>query len=143
MTQSKDRTMNPARARKAWLTGICVSMILIAGMAANLFGHHSQSQFDVDDTITVEGILTAVSWSNPHSIFFLNGKPVDDKNAVVQRWAIEGPSPLRMERYGWTKETAKPGTKIIMAGYPSRDGKPDLLLLSITVDGKKVTFKAE
>jgi hypothetical protein len=96
-------------------------MILIAGMAANLFAHHSQSQFDVGETITLEGTLTAVTWSNPHSVFFLNGKPVDDKDAVVQRWAIEGPSPLRMERYGWTKETAKPGTKIIMAGYPSRE----------------------
>jgi hypothetical protein len=48
-----------------------------------------------------------------------------------------------MERYGWSKESAKPGTKIIMAGNPRRDGKPDLLLLSITIDGKKVNFKPE
>jgi hypothetical protein len=122
---------------------ICFSITLVIAMAASLLAHHSQSQFDGTKTITLEGTLTAVSWSNPHSFFFLNGKPVDDKDAVAQRWAIEGPSPLGMERYGWTKETAKPGTKIIMAGNPRRDGKPDLLLLSITVDGKKVTFKQE
>lgn len=130
-------------ARKVCLIGIYVSIILITGLSANLYAHHSQSQFDVTKTITLEGTLTAVSWSNPHSFFFLNGKPIDDKDAAVQRWAIEGPSPLGMERYGWTKETAKAGTKIIMAGNPRRDGKPDLLLLSITVDGKKVTFKPE
>jgi Family of unknown function (DUF6152) len=135
--------MSVSRAHNAWVSGICVSTILIIGVAANLFAHHSQSQFDVTKTITLEGTLTAVSWSNPHSFFFLSGKPIDDKDAAVQRWAIEGPSPLGMERYGWTKETAKPGTKIIMSGNPRRDGKPDLLLLSITVDGKKVTFKPE
>jgi hypothetical protein len=118
-------------------------MMLVVGLVANLFAHHSQSQFDTTKTITLEGTLTAVSWSNPHSFFFLNGRPVDDKDAVVQRWAIEGPSPLGMERYGWSKESAKPGTQIIMAGNPRRDGKPDLLLLSITIDGKKVNFKLE
>src|ERR1700745_3795836 len=95
-------------------TRACVLMMLVGGLAtANLFAHHSQAQFDVTKTITLEGTLTAVSWSNPHSFFFLNGKMVDDKDSAVQRWAIEGPSPLSMERYGWTKETAKPGTKII------------------------------
>ena len=124
-------------------TRTCVLMMLVVGVAANMFAHHSQAQFDVTKTITLEGTLTAVSWSNPHSFFFLSGKPADDKDAVIQRWAIEGPSPISMERYGWTKETAKPGTKIIMAGNPRRDGKPDLLLLSITLDGKKVAFKPE
>jgi len=124
-------------------TRACALIMLVVGLAANLLAHHSQSQFDATRTITLEGTLTAVSWSNPHSFFFLNGKPLDDKDGVVQRWAIEGPSPLSMERYGWTKETAKPGTKIIMAGNPRRDGKPDLLLLSITVDGKKVNFRPE
>jgi hypothetical protein len=131
------------KANSTKKTIICLSLVMVFGMATSLLAHHSQSQFDVSKIITLEGTLTAVSWSNPHSFFFLNGKPIDDKEATPQRWAIEGPSPLGMERYGWTKETAKPGTKIVMAGNPRRDGKPDLLLLSITVDGKKVTFKPE
>ena len=132
--------MNVGRIQRI---AIFLSLAVLLGMATSLLAHHSQSQFDTTKTITLEGTLTAVSWSNPHSFFFLNGKPVDDKDAALQRWAIEGPSPLGMEHYGWTKETAKPGTKIIMAGNPRRDGKPDLLLLSITLDGKKVTFKPE
>ena len=125
------------------LVQICFLATLIAGLTTTLWGHHSQSQFDTTKMITLEGTLTAVSWSNPHSFFFLSGKPMGDIEAPVQRWAIEGPSPRGMENYGWKREMATPGTKIIMTGSPRRDGKPDLLLLSITLNGKKVSFKPE
>jgi len=117
---------------------------LTAALATtNALAHHSQSQFEPEATISIEGTLTKGSWANPHTLFVLQGKKVGSSDAP-QEWTVEGPSPRQLETKGWGKAVSKPGDKLTFEGRPRRDGQPELLLLSVTLaDGKTFSFKPE
>jgi len=117
---------------------------LTAALATtNAVAHHSQSQFEPEATISIEGTLTKGSWANPHTLFVLQGKKVGSSDAP-QEWTVEGPSPRQLETKGWGKAVSKPGDKLTFEGRPRRDGQPELLLLSVTLaDGKTFSFKPE
>jgi hypothetical protein len=125
------------------LVRFCVLAALAAGGTTTAFAHHSQSQFEPETTISIEGTLTKASWSNPHTLFFLEGKRVGTTEPA-QEWTIEGPSPRSIENFGWGRNVSKAGDKVTFTGRPRRDGKPDMLLLSVTLaDGKTISFKPE
>jgi hypothetical protein len=116
------------------------ALLAVSGQA---LAHHSQSQFDGEATVTIEGTLTRGSWNNPHTLFLLQGKRVGS-NEAAQEWSVEGPSPRQLEAKGWSKDVSKAGDKLVFEGRPRRDGKPDILLLSVTLpDGKTLSFKPE
>jgi hypothetical protein len=117
--------------------------IVGAGAARSASAHHSQSQFEPETTISIEGTLAKASWSNPHTLFFIDGKRVGGSEAV-QEWVVEGPSPRQLETKGWGRAVSKVGDKVTFEGRPRRDGKPELLLLSVTLaDGKTFSFKPD
>ena len=121
------------------------ALIALSAAASNatLLAHHSQSQFEPELTISVEGTLTRASWANPHTLFVLQGKKSGSSDAM-QEWTIEGPSPRQLETKGWGRAVSKPGDKLTFEGRPRRDGQPELLLLSVTLaDGKTISFKPE
>ena len=122
-----------------------VAIIVLASVAgsARLAAHHSQSQFEPELTISVEGTLTKASWANPHTLFVLQGRKAGSSDAM-QEWTVEGPSPRQLETKGWGRAVSKPGDKLTFEGRPRRDGQPELLLLSVTLaDGKTISFKPE
>ncbi len=107
-------------------------------------GHHSQSAYESTKTVTIEGTMQAISWANPHSLFFVNAQLAGAPAAAPQRWSVEGPNPRALETAGWPRTDAKIGEKITMTGRPRRDGKPDLLLTSlVTAAGKSVNFRPD
>lgn len=126
--------------------------LVVAGATVALAGavgtttvraHHSQSQFEPEATISIEGTLTKGSWANPHTLFVLQGKKVGTSD-TPQEWTVEGPSPRQLETKGWGRAVSKPGDKLTFEGRPRRDGQPELLLLSVTLaDGKTFSFKPE
>lgn len=110
---------------------------------ATLLAHHSQSQFEPELTISIEGTLTKASWSNPHTLFVIEGRKVGGSDSA-QEWTVEGPSPRQLEAKGWGRTVSKAGDKVTVEGRPRRDGQPELLLLSVTLaDGKTFSFKPE
>jgi len=78
-----------------------VAIIVLASVAgsARLAAHHSQSQFEPELTISVEGTLTKASWANPHTLFVLQGRKAGSSDAM-QEWTVEGPSPRQLETKG-------------------------------------------
>ncbi|MGC4028727.1 MAG: DUF6152 family protein [Steroidobacteraceae bacterium] len=113
----------------------------LAGLGTTL-AHHSQSQFETVKVVSIEGTFTAISWSNPHTLFFLNARPADAANATLQHWEVEGPGPRGLENAGWTKGMSKVGDKVVITGRPRRDGKPELLLTKLVLaDGTVFNFK--
>jgi hypothetical protein len=126
------------------LFALLALMALAAGATnTTLLAHHSQSQFEPELTISVEGTLTKASWANPHTLFVLQGKKSGSSDAM-QEWTVEGPSPRQLETKGWGRAVSKPGDKVTFEGRPRRDGQPELLLLSVTLaDGKTISFKPE
>ena len=111
---------------------IAVSLFLLVG--GTLFAHHSHSTFDVSKEVTVEGTVTKVIWTNPHSLLFVDVKGATD----VKKWSLEGPSPTGLARGGWTKDSIKVGDKITATGNPSRSGSPMILVKDVvTSEGKR------
>jgi hypothetical protein len=122
---------------------VLVLATIFAGYIGLAFAHHSQSQFEPETTISVEGTLTKVSWSNPHTLFVVEGKRVSGTD-TPQEWVVEGPTPRQLEAKGWGKTASKAGDKLTFEGRPRRDGKPELLLVGVTLaDGKTFSFKPE
>jgi hypothetical protein len=119
---------------------MAVAIATLAVTATAALAHHSQSQFDTTQTMVVEGTLMRASWRNPHSLFVVQGKLVNGAGAE-QEWLVEGPSPAQLTRNGWTNDVSKVGDKVTFTGRPRRDGKPELLLLKVTLaDGKVFSF---
>lgn len=121
-----------------------VMAVAVGASVGNASAHHSQSAYDATRTVTIDGTLKAVSWANPHSLFFVEARLSDSSGDALQRWNVEGPSPRQLESAGWTRADAKVGEHVTIAGRPRRDGKPDLLLLSlVTADGRNINFRPD
>jgi hypothetical protein len=108
--------------------------VLLIGLTTPILGHHSTTMFVSDATITLEGTMTEVAWGNPHSLFFVDAKPVDKPNDPVKNWSVEAPSPRRLIAMGWQRETIKPGDKVRITGFARRDGKPQILFIELSDD---------
>jgi Family of unknown function (DUF6152) len=120
-----------------------MAMALFVCTVSLAFAHHSMSQYEPDKTILIEGTLTKATWSNPHVILILQGKPVGSSDAVKD-WLVEGPIPRQLEARGWNKTISKAGDTITFEGHPRRDGSPELLLLGVTLaDGRAFSFKPQ
>jgi uncharacterized protein DUF6152 len=102
--------------------------------------HHSfGAEYDVNQPITLTGVLTKIEWTNPHSHIYLDVK--DDKGNVVN-WQLEGYPPTALHRMGWKRDvTMKVGDTITVAAWRARDGGPWAHSREITLPaGEKMLF---
>lgn len=83
--------------------------------------HHSTAMYDADNKKTVEGVVKAFYWVNPHTLIYVTVPAANDKPEQV--WTIESTSPGRLTRAGWSKSTFKAGDRVKMEIRPLRDGK--------------------
>ncbi len=122
------------RARTAY---IAMLGVLAFGLATPLFAHHSKSMYDLDKTINFECTVTEVAWGNPHVLFLADVKAPGS----VTNWNLEGPSPNVLVSKGLKADTLKVGDKITVTGNPRKDGKPHMLLVTVTdTSGKHYTL---
>src|SRR5215471_14605959 len=98
----------------------CVATMgfLLAGFPA--MAHHSFSaEFDANNPIRLEGTVTKMEWVNPHAWIYLDVKKPD---GTIEQWKIEGGTPNALFRRGFTKDSLKTGTQIVVNGYRAKDG---------------------
>ena len=104
-------------------------------IARPIFAHHSW-QLDRARELRLKGTVTSFAFSNPHVQIYFDVK--DDKGNV-EKWTAGGPSPNRLSRGGWTRDTIKPGDQITAIGYRNRDGSTVLRFDSVLLaDGKEI-----
>jgi hypothetical protein len=77
--------------------------------------HHSTAPFDMTKSTTVHGVVTQFRWMNPHSYIYLE--------ADGYRWTLEAEALNLLRRYGWTKESLKPGDEISCTGARAKDAE--------------------
>src|ERR1700761_9551121 len=99
----------PGESSMKSLQAIAVGLAL-AAVAARADAHHSGSMFDPSKTETVQGVVRAFNWTNPH----VNVEVVADPDAgkAQQLWTLEASSPGVMGRSGWTKRSLNPGARV-------------------------------
>jgi hypothetical protein len=92
--------------------------ILVFAAATPALAHHSfAATYDEQQTVTIEGNITAFLYRNPHS--FVEMETTDDRG-VTTKWAAEWFSSGRLSRVGVTADTFKPGDHVILTGAPGR-----------------------
>jgi len=88
-------------------------------VAAPALAHHSFSAtYEEGKTVELEGTLVQFMFRNPHA--FVHVMAPDDKG-VMQRWGVEWGGAGALAGQGVTRESLKPGDKVIITGNPGRN----------------------
>lgn len=118
--------------------GMMAALLLVG--AAPVFAHHSFAAFDLEKTVEIEGELTEVKFTNPHSWFQVKVVGADGK---ADLWNIEGLSPQALFRKGLKRSAMKVGDSVKITLNPLRSGEPGGSLVSITLpDGTELLGSA-
>ena len=116
------------------LVVVGVAWLLASGPA---WAHHAMiAQFALDRPITLRGTVTKMEWVNPHGWLYLEVKGAD---GLVENWAIETGSPLRMERRGLRKADFLHGSEIIVGGFAAKDGSRTAAGWIVTFPGREAS----
>jgi len=96
---------------------------LFAGLltASVLLAHHSTAEFDLTRPASATGVVTRFEWANPHSHIYMDAT---SQGGAVEHWVIDLDAPRGLERFGWSKNSVKPGDKITCSGARAKDGSP-------------------
>ena len=89
---------------------------MLATMPFSATAHHSMSEFDRSVVTEVEGVVSRVSWKNPHILLEVTST---DKNGVKAVWTLEGSAVSAQRRRGLTSDSLALGDLVRVAGWPS------------------------
>jgi hypothetical protein len=121
-------------------------LVVAAIVAPPTSAHHSfGAEYDVNQPITLTGVVTKVEWTNPHTHIYLDVK--DDGGKVVN-WQLEGYPPTALHRMGWRRDmTMKVGDTITVSGWRARgrisNGKRNQHAAASGHDGSAGFFHSE
>jgi len=121
------------RTRLITTAAVIVGLLIVS---VSLFAHHGNAEFDIGKRVTVKGIITRWSWSNPHC--FLSFEVKGDTGAVTQ-WVVETQPPRSVTAGGFSQKTFKPGDEVIVTLEPVKNGRPLGRMLEVVLpNGKKL-----
>jgi hypothetical protein len=89
---------------------------LIATIPFSATAHHSMSEFDRGVITEVEGVISRVSWKNPHILLEVTAT---DENGAEAVWSLEGSAVSSQRRRGLTGDEISVGDAVRVAGWPS------------------------
>lgn len=94
--------------------------LIFAGLSLTVpaLAHHSQSEFDFQSSVTLEGTVTKLEWKSPHGRLYVD--VIDDSGEIVS-WNFELPSPNTLMRRGWTRKSILTGDKVTVTGIRARN----------------------
>jgi hypothetical protein len=108
-----------------------ILVLLVTFAARPLAAHHAfAAEFDSKKPIKLRGTVTKMEWINPHAWIHIDVKKPD---GTVEEWMIEAGTPNTLLRRGFTKDSLKAGTEVLVDGYQSKDG-------SLRANGRDITL---
>ena len=97
-------------------TGTMMALALCFSPPAT-FAHHSQSEYDFNSNMDVDGKVTRLEWKSPH--VWLHVVVEADGQKVI--YDFELPSQSALMRRGWTRDSLKPGDRVKVNGGRARN----------------------
>jgi hypothetical protein len=113
------------------------TMVLVLMLVAvPLMAHHGTAiSYQMDKTITLEGVVTQFKWVNPHVALYFDVKGEDGQ---LVSWSAEATSPYFWAQRGYNKNAVKPGDRITITLHPGKGNNPTGLLMKVVLDGKTI-----
>lgn len=114
---------------------VLIGGLFSLGSTLSAFAHHSfTAVYDLEQKITVHGVIAQVRLTNPHSWFYVD---VTNDKGEVQRWAFEAGTPSGMIRNGYKPSVIKAGAEVTISGFRARDATQNMGMLRelTTADG--------
>ena len=119
-------------ARKT--VGILTVLLGLVSMTTVPLAHHSRAMFDVEQVISVEGVVTDVQWRFPHMWITLD---VPGPNGKTESWGFEGAGAAMMVASGISPQILKVGNRVKIIAHPPRDSsKRTGEFMGMEVNGK-------
>jgi hypothetical protein len=104
--------------------------ILSAGTAS---AHHGWGSYDASKAFTISAPVETLSWADPHARIMLKYEGTT--------WEATLAPLSRMQARGLSEEMLKPGTPVVVLGYPSTRNEHEMRAERITVAGKTVELR--
>ena len=118
---------------------VALIAVLLTALAVGdgLMAHHSTVvNFDSSREVTIAGVLTEVTWRNPHSRFRMN---VSGEDGAMVEWLVEMGASNTLKRAGFPMETFAVGDRLTVTGWPGYRDRSMLLRETVLQDGRRLT----
>ena len=120
---------------KTFVAAVFASVLALCAAAA--MAHHSASQFDFAQRVTIEGVVKEFNVTNPHTWATVE---ITDEKRGTREAQYEGHSASHFYRAGYTRDMVKPGDKVAILIAPRKDGEDGGFIQAFTANGKTVGF---
>ena len=109
---------------------IALAAVVSAGTA---WAHHGWGSYDANKVLKISAPIESLEWADPHAHVILKYQDAT--------WQATLAPLYRMETRGIKKDMLKPGTPVVVEGYPSTRIEHEMRAERITVDGKTVELR--
>ena len=118
-----------------WRTvGVVAVLVGCVSIQTQLSAHHSRAMYDVEQLVSVEGVVTEVEWKNPHMWITLD---VPTSDGTTEDWGFEDSGGAAMVASGISPQILKVGNHVKIIAHPARDrSKRTGEFMGMEVDGK-------
>ena len=118
---------------------LAISILALATYVMPMLAHHSvESQYEVSEIVTIQGVVTKIEWTNPHARFWVDAKNDD---STVSNWELELPPPNALKLRGVKMDFVKRGDLVTVELWPAKNGSKLAHALEVTLpDGRVLNF---
>ncbi len=138
--RSLNRRQWPVHRSLAKVVSGAVLALLLWVIGLPAMAHHSFThEFTAEQRITLTGVIDEVWFRNPHVRYVFT---VTNEEGESETWDARGSPVVWLARKGWREDSIKAGDTVTFYGFPGRDGRRLLSIMTATLaDGSVLIDK--